>query len=205
MTHHASLDSIEAVTEQYRAMLLHHHAHHAGKTVANTLLFPDHGIDDNSYNIRAHLSKHLGTDLQGARHIYYTDMADQLNKIRAATFTRDHLVYSGAGFPEQAALNPAGKPSLIAQTHLVKEMASLLEPRAEGPLGFADTVLRDRQIGALATALSDLRDRYKNALANLPEHTPQVRRELLTYSYDLVEHMQHVARETFHIGNERSV
>jgi hypothetical protein len=87
-------------------------------------------------------------------------------------------------------LNPQGKPSLIALTHFVKEAASLLAPRAEGPLSHVETVQRDRQINELTSALDSLHERYIIALKHAPETVPQTRRELLAYSRDLVGEMQ---------------
>ena len=195
MNHEPNLTSIEAISARYRENLLNHHIHHASSAVDGALLHPPHRAVEADHDFRGehgmHLNDYLGNDVKTAQHIYYRDLAEQLNKIRTTTFTRDHLVYSAAGFPENEALNPAGTQALVALTHFVKEAASLLFPRAEGPFTYVETVQHDRQLKELSGALADLHTRYENAL-NLPHKEGSTRNALVAYSRDLVGEMQQV-------------
>lgn len=206
MNHESNLDSIDAINARYRATLLNHPVHHAVSTVDGALLFPPHRKVEADHGFHGehgiHLKDYLGSDVKTALHIFYRDMAEQLNKIRAATFTRDHLVYSAAGFPEHDALNPAGKPALVALTHLVKEASSLLETGKDAAASFTDAAVRERQIKELSGALADLHARYENAL-NIPHEDGAARNELVTYSRDLVGGMQQVIAAALGTGKGR--
>ncbi len=195
MNHEPNLTSIEAISARYRENLLNHHIHHASSAVDGALLHPPHRAVEADHDFRGehgmHLNDYLGNDVKTAQHIYYRDLAEQLNKIRTTTFTRDHLVYSAAGFPENEALNPAGTPALVALTHFVKEAASLLETSNDAKTSFTDAAIRDRQIKELSGALADLHARYENAL-NLPHKDGSTRNALVAYSRDLVGEMQQV-------------